>query len=101
MTMMIMMMVEMPMRLKDVYDEGCCMMDGADGRGWQMMATFNVGQHFKCSHSTLYKYSQMHPAQIPTCAHCTNTQRYKDTHAKYTHKRITEPNHLKDTQKST
>ena len=65
MTMMIMMMVEMPMRLKDVYDEGCCMMDGADGRGWQMMATFNVGQHFK--------YSHVHTAQILTDAPCTNT----------------------------
>ena len=102
MTMMIMMMVEMPMRLKDVYDEGCCMMDGADGRGWQMMATFNVGQYFK--------YSHVHTAQILTDAPCTNTHmrtlhKYtkiqRHTHAKYTHKRITEPNHLKDTQKST
>ena len=62
---MMMMMMEIPMRLKDVYDEGCCMMDGADGRGWQMMATFNVGQHFK--------YSQVHTVQILTDAPCTNT----------------------------
>ena len=77
MTMMMMMM--MMMRLKDVYDEGCCMMDGADGRGWQMMATFNVGQHFK--------YSQMHPAQTPTCAHLTNTQRYTSKIHTQTHNR--------------
>ena len=68
------------------------------GKWWQRSTLASTSNTHRC---TLYKYSQMHPAQTPTCAHLTNTQRYKDTRAKYTHKRITEPNHLKDTKKFT